>query len=546
MKTANGQNALDLEFEGNEAPASTCSEPTAAGAAVSISPAEINAIVWKACDTFRGAVDPSEYKNYILTMLFLKYLSDLWAAKTREYHQKYNGDATRIERALGRERFVLPPNSDFSALYAARHDEKIGDRINIALQSIEDANKQKLAGVFRNIDFNSEAALGQASEKNRRLKNLLEDFADPRLNLALTHAEKRDVFGDVYEYLIDRFAAGAGKKAGEFYTPKEVSQLLAQLVAPKAGDRICDPTCGSGSLLIQVAHEVKDEQGRASRDYSLFGQENNGATWALCRMNMFLHGMDAARIEWGDTLNHPRLIEDDRLMKFEVVVANPPFSLDKWGAENAQSEAGLDKKNPSSRGFNRFSRGVPPKSKADYAFISHMVETATQNGGRVGVIVPHGVLFRGGGEGAIRQKLIEENLLDAVIGLPTNLFFGTGIPAAILLLKKARDTQDVLFIDASRDFGDDKKQNKLRAADIAKIVAAHRAYIGIEKYAHRATPDELRDNEWNCNIARYVNTSQAEAPIDVAALQSEIDDLEAQLNQTRQQMHKYLQELGLR
>lgn len=520
-------------------------EPKLTALPTSITPGEINQIVWKACDSFRGAVDPSEYKNYILTMLFLKYLSDLWEAKKREYEEKYHGDTQRIERALGRERFVLPADCTFNALYAKRSDEKIGDRINIALQAIEDANKQKLSGVFRNIDFNSEAALGQPAEKNRRLKNLLEDFAEPRLNLALTHAEKRDVFGDVYEYLIDRFAAGAGKKAGEFYTPKEVSQLLARLMAPNAGDRICDPTCGSGSLLIQVAHEVKDAAGSTSLDFSLFGQENNGATWALCRMNMFLHGLDAARIEWGDTLNNPRLIEDDRLMKFDVVVANPPFSLDKWGADSASSEAGLDKKNPSTRGFNRFSRGVPPKSKADYAFISHMIETATQNGGRVGVIVPHGVLFRGGSEGKIRQQLIEENLLDAVIGLPTNLFFGTGIPAAILLLKRGRDASDVLFIDASRDFSDDKKQNRLREADLDKIVATHRAYVGIEKYAHRATPQELAENEYNCNIARYVDTSEAEAPIDVAALQTEIDELESQLDQTREEMGKYLQELGL-
>lgn len=495
---------------------------------------EINNIVWKACDTFRGAVDPSEYKNYILTMLFVKYLSDLWKDKRREYSERYEGDEERISRALSRERFVMPENSDFDTLYQNRNADNVGERINIALEAIEDQNKTKLENVFRNIDFNSEPALGQTIERNRRLKRLLEDFNDPRLDLTPSHHSRRDVIGNVYMYLIEKFAAGAGKKAGEFYTPQEVSTLLARLVEPKPGDRICDPTSGSGSLLIEVAEQVKDADGKASRDFSLFGQESNGSTWALCRMNMFLHEMDAARIEWCDTLNNPKLIEADALMRFEVVVANPPFSLDKWGAE----EAGHDK-------FGRFWRGIPPKSKADYAFVSHMVETAIPDAGRVGVIVPHGVLFRGGGEGAIRQKMIEENLLHAVIGLPTNLFFGTGIPAAILIFRKDRTTRDVLFIDASREFSDDKRQNRLRKADIEKIYATYRAFESVDKYAHRATPAELEENEWNLNIARYVDTSEPEAEIDIPALQAEIQSLENQIANNRREMDLCLKELGL-
>ena len=473
-------------------------------AAQEISQGEINNIVWKACDTFRGAVDPSEYKNYILTMLFVKYLSDLWKDKKREYFERYNGDAERIQRALSRERFVMPENSDFDTLYANRTADNVGELINEALEAIEDLNKAKLENVFRNIDFNSEPALGQTPERNRRLKQLLTDFNDPHLDLTPSHHAKRDVIGNVYMYLIEKFAANAGKKAGEFYTPQEVSRLLARLVEPQPGERICDPACGSGSLLIEVAERVQNADGTPSRDFSLFGQESNGSTWALCRMNMFLHEMDAARIEWCDTLNNPRLIEGDKLMRFDVVVANPPFSLDKWGAE----EANHDK-------YGRFWRGIPPKSKADYAFISHMVEVALGEGGRAGVIVPHGVLFRGGSEGAIRRKLIEENVLHAVIGLPVNLFFGTGIPAAILIFKKGRDTEDVLFIDASRDFSDDKRQNRLRPADIDKIAAAYTAFENVEKYAHRATPDELKENEYNLNIARYVDTSEEEAEIDI-------------------------------
>lgn len=499
-----------------------------------ISPEEINNIVWKACDTFRGAVDPSEYKNYILTMLFLKYLSDLWKDKTREYEEKYKGDKDRVKRALGRERFMLPDECDFDYLYSKRDAPNIGELINIALEKIEDANKTKLENVFRNIDFNSEPALGQTKERNRRLKHLLDDFNDPKLDLRPSRIGKRDIIGDVYEYLIGQFAAGAGKKAGEFYTPKEVSILLAKLVQPKAGDRICDPACGSGSLLIQVSREVHDDSGKPSKNFSLFGQESNGSTWALSRMNMFLHEQDSARVEWCDTINNPMLVEDDKLMKFNVVVANPPFSLDKWGADMASHDP-----------HKRFWRGTPPKSKGDYAFITHMIEIALADDGRVGVIVPHGVLFRGGSEGLIRQKLIEENLLESVIGLPANLFFGTGIPAAILIFHKGKKTTDVLFIDASREFADEKKQTRLRDEDIEKIVATAKKFKSVSKYAHRAKRSEIEENEFNLNIPRYVDTSEAEVEIDIAMLQVEIDGLEKELTKTRAEMKKHLAELGV-
>jgi len=493
---------------------------------------QINAIVWKACDTFRGAVDPSEYKNYILTMLFLKYLSDLWKDLNREYGEKYKGDKQRVQRALARERFVVPDECDFDYIYAKRDAANIGELINVALEKIEDANKAKLENVFRNIDFNSEPALGQTKERNRRLKHLLEDFNDPRLDLRPSRVGHRDVIGDVYEYLIGQFAAGAGKKAGEFYTPPEVSTLVAKLVKPKAGDRICDPACGSGSLLIRVAKEVKDDNANPSKNFSLFGQESNGSTWALCRMNMFLHEQDAARIEWCDTITNPKLVEDDKLMKFDVVVANPPFSLDKWGADVAGHDA-----------HGRFWRGIPPKSKGDYAFITHMVETALADDGRVGVIVPHGVLFRGGSEGLIRQKFIEENLLEAVIGLPTNLFFGTGIPAAILIFHKGRKSTDVLFIDASGEFEDIKKQSRLRDEDIEKIVSTYQKFKSVPKYAKRAKRNEIEENEFNLNIPRYVDTSEEETDIDIAKLQLEIDTLETELSQTRAEMKRFLSEL---
>jgi type I restriction enzyme M protein len=495
-----------------------------------ISQEEINDTLWRACDTFRGTLDPSQYKDYLLVMLFLKYVSDVWADKRDDFARKYKNDAVRVERALSRERFVVPGESEFSHLYARRDAGNVGELINIALEKIEDANRGKLENVFRNIDFNSEPALGETKDRNRRLRNLLDDFAKKELDMRPSRIGHMDVIGNAYEYLIGRFASDAGKKGGEFYTPPEVATLLAKLVAPKPGDTIYDPACGSGSLLIRVAREVGGD------NYSLFGQEVNGQTWALCKMNMFLHEIDGAKIEWGDTLNNPKHVMGERqVRKFDVVVANPPFSLDKWGAEDAHADK-----------FQRFHRGTPPKSKADYAFISHMVESAVADDGRVGVIVPHGVLFRGGAEGKIRKQLIAENLLDAVIGLPANLFFGTGIPAAILLFRKGKTTTDVLVVDASRDFEAGKRQNKLRKGDIDRIVATVRAANDVAKYAHRATVAEIEENEFNLNISRFVDTFAQEEAIDLATVHSEIDSLEHELARTRAEVARYLSALGIR
>lgn len=494
---------------------------------------QINKSLWSACDTFRGAFDSSEYKNYILVFMFLKYMSDVWKDHYEEYQKQYGDDEELIQRKLQRERFVLPDNCSFDYLYEKRNDANIGEEIDKALAKIEDKNLSKLEGVFRNISFNSDK-LGQTKDRNRRLKNLLTDFANPVLDFRPSKLGKvEDVLGNAYMYLIGEFASGAGKKGGEFYTPDEVSELLARLVNPKPGDRICDPTCGSGSLLIKVGEQVKDKNGNRSKDFALYGQESNGDTWALSKLNMFLHGMDSARIEWCDTINNPQLIEGDHLMKFNIVVANPPFSLDKWGAENAETDR-----------FKRFLRGTPPKSKGDYAFILHMIDTTLPDG-RIGVIVPHGVLFRGSAEGKIRQKLIEENLLEAVIGLPSNLFFGTGIPAAIMIFNKAKKSKEVLFIDASKEYQDGKKQNKLREDDIEKIVSVYQNLAAVEKYSSVVSLQEIKDNDFNLNIPRYVDTFEEETPIDLAVVKSEITTLENELVAVRKEMEEYLNELGL-
>lgn len=501
--------------------------------------AEINRIVWKACDTFRGVIDPSQYKDYILTMLFLKYVSDVHKSKFQEYLQKYNGNLERAERAMRRERFIVPKTSSFDFLYEFRNESNIGELINIALADLEDANREKMSsedgsGIFRNIDFNS-SNLGDAKDKNTRLKNLILDFSNEKMIFDESHLEGNDVIGDAYMYLVSTFASESGKKAGDFFTPAEVSTLLAKLTKSKPGARICDPTCGSGSLLIKAGMEVDDG------NFSLYGQELNGSTWALAMMNMFLHRFDSATIRWGDTLRTPKLKEGDHLMKFDTVVANPPFSLDKWGADEAEHDS-----------YQRFWRGVPPKSKGDWAFISHMIEVAREKTGKVGVVVPHGVLFRGSSEGKIRKHTIEENILEAVIGLPANLFFGTGIPAAIVIFNKGKKDKNVLFIDASKEFENGKNQNKLRPQDIEHIVSTYRKFstgelkegIAEDKYAYVATPEEIAENDYNLNIPRYVDTFEEEEEIDIVAVQKEIDALEIELKEVQAKMKQYLAELG--
>lgn len=496
-----------------------------------ISQDEINAIIWKSCDTFRGSVDASDYKNYVLTMLFLKYLSDVWQDHYEAYQAKYGNEPALIAAMMKTERFVLPDSANFYSLHNNRHLPGNGERIDEALHAIEDANSSKLRGVFQDISFNANK-LGEEKSKNDLLRHLLEDFAQPGMNLRPSRIGDLDIIGNAYEFLISRFAAGAGKTAGEFYTPPQVSDLLAELLDPQPGEQICDPACGSASLLMKCGRKVLSKTG--SRDYALFGQESIGATWALAKMNLFLHGEDNHRVEWGDSIRNPKLLDaSGGLMHFDVVTANPPFSLEKWGIEQAERDK-----------FGRFQRGLPPKTKGDYAFILHMIETLKPGSGRMGVVVPHGVLFRGGSEGKIRQALIEENLLDAVIGLPEKLFFGTGIPAAILLFRKAKTGDDVLFIDASRDFVPGKNQNQLGPQQLERIVAAYHTRQHQSRYAEPVSLQTIRDNDYNLNIPRYVDTFESEEEIDLLAIKAEREELERELLDLRREMDGYLMELG--
>jgi len=497
---------------------------------------KINDAVWKACDTFRGTVDPSIYKDYVLTMLFVKYLSDVWQDHYEEYKKQHGDEPALIKELMANERFVLPDNANFKTLYEKRHEPKNGERIDKALHAIEDANSGKLrdgaTGVFQDISFNS-TKLGDEKQKNDILRHLLEDFAKEDMDLRPSRVGNLDVIGNAYEFLIKNFAADAGKKAGEFYTPPEVSQLIALLVDPKEGDDICDPTCGSASLLMKCGQLVK-KNNKGSKKYALYGQEAIGSTWALAKMNMFLHGEDNHKIKWGDTIRNPQLLDkNERLQHFDVVVANPPFSLEKWGHDDAENDK-----------HGRFRRGIPPKTKGDYAFILHMIETLKPKTGRMGVVVPHGVLFRGSSEGKIRQQLIEENLLDTVIGLPEKLFYGTGIPAAVLVFKKNKSDEKVLFIDASREYKDGKNQNFLTEEHLQKILDTAKARKNVDKYAYLATQEEIKENDYNLNIPRYVDTFVEEEEIDLMAVRKEREKLKSQLSELEKEMDGYLKELG--
>jgi len=494
---------------------------------------DLNKILWDSANSSRTQLNGADYMNYVLPMLFLKYLSDKSKQKHDEYKERFGSDEKRIEEKMKLDRFYLPPKTSFDYIYSILEQDNLGEEINKALHRIEDNNKEKLEGVF-SVDFNSESTLGKLNERNKMLRHLVQDFAKIDLSDVTD-----DIIGNSYMFMIERFGADAGKKAGEFFTVRNVAKLVAKLAEPKIGARICDPCSGSGGLLLLAGEEV-EKQG--SKNYALYGQESTGSTYQLARMNMFLHGKDSARLEWGDTLNNPLLVENDHLMKFDTIVSNPPFSLKKWGAEHAEGDK-----------YKRFIRGIPPKDKGDFAFISHMVETAKPKTGRIAVIVPHGVLFRGGAEGKIREQLIKENIIDAVIGLPSGLFQTTGIPVAILIIDRSRENggenekkKDIFFIEASKEFKANKAQNILTEENIEKIYSTYKTRKNIEKFARKVDFKELEENDFNLNITRYVDTFTEETPVDIKANLKELAELEPELEKLEKQMVIYLKELGIK
>ena len=514
---------------------------------------DIKKALWAGADTFRDTIDAANYKDYVLSMLFVKFLSDTYKEKVEELAKQYKG--VRLERQKEHLFFQLKEEHTFDYLLENKNSISIGQKINHALAEIERSNPI-LDGIFRGIDFNSQVVFGTKEQKNPMLRNLLDDFADLDLRPKQIATNKEqipaDVIGDAYEYMIGEFATMSGKKAGTFFTPQEVSEIMAQIVYPQPKDRVYDPTCGSGSLLIRTAKKGGLEK------VAIYGQEVSNSTISLARMNMFLHAITDAKILQGDTLAQPKHLDSDgNLMKFDCIVANMPFSKDKWasgfnpggevsGRKDFVMEASLDR-------WHRFDWGIPPASKGDWAFLLHMIASMSPSG-RVAAVAPHGVLFRGASEGRIRREIVDKNLVDAVIGLPENLFYGTSIPACIIVFKKGKTNTDVLFIDASGkdNYEKNKAKNKLRVRDIEKIVNVYRAYLkgnkkaaNVEKYSHVATLKEIKDNEYNLNIPRYVDTFEEEEQIDISAVNAEIENIKGKIAKVEKEMGEYLEELGV-
>ncbi|CAI37421.1 DNA restriction-modification system, DNA methylase [Corynebacterium jeikeium] len=451
---------------------------------VALKKSDLYSSLWKSADELRGGMDASQYKDYVLTLLFVKYVSD--KAKSDPY--------SLIE---------VPEGGSFDDLVALKGATDIGEKMNIAIRRLAEAND--LQGVINNADFDDPNKLGEGKAMQDRLTNLVSIFQD--IDFTGSRAEGDDLLGDAYEYLMRHFATESGKSKGQFYTPAEVSRIMAQVLEiPKDTPRsttVYDPTCGSGSLLIKVADS-------APNGLSIYGQEKDNATWALSRMNMILHGNETHDIRQGDTLSDPKFLRGEQLQTFDYFVANPPFSVKTW-------KNGFDKEYGRFEGF-----AEPPEKNGDYAFLLHMVKSLKSDG-RGAVILPHGVLFRGNTEAQIREELIRRGLIKAIIGLPANLFYGTGIPACIIVIdkKEAANRTGIFMVDASKGFEKDGAKNRLRPRDMRKIIDTYLAGEEVERYARMVPLSEISDakNNYNLNIPRYIDTSEPE----------DIQDLEAHL-----------------
>jgi len=454
-----------------------------------IKKSELYGSLWKSCDELRGGMDASQYKDYVLVLLFVKYVSD-----------KYAGQKDAL--------IDVPPGGGFSDMVALRGDKEIGDKINKIIARLAEANGLK--GVIDVADFNDDDKLGKGKEMVDRLSNLVGIFNTPALNFRANRAEGDDLLGDAYEYLMRHFATESGKSKGQFYTPAEVSRIMAKVIgiggATSADQTVYDPTCGSGSLLLKAHDEAESHTGL---DITIYGQEMDNATAALARMNMILHDRPTAEIARDNSLSMPRFTgANGGLKTFDFAVANPPFSTKAWS----------NGFNPAEDEYHRFAYGIPPAKNGDYAFLLHILASLKSNG-KGAVILPHGVLFRGGAEGAIRKNIVCRGLIKGIIGLPANLFYGTGIPACVIVLDKehSHTRKGVFMVDASRGFVKDGAKNRLRAQDIHRIVDTFTRQAEIQGYARLVPLAEIEANDVNLNIPRYIDGAAREDLQDIEA-----------------------------
>ena len=453
---------------------------------MAIKKSQLYSSIWQGCDELRGGMDASQYKDYVLVLLFVRYVSD-----------KYAGKANQL--------VDVPAGGGFADLIKLKGKTDIGEGINKVLSTLAEANG--LHGVIDAVDFNDEDKLGKGKDMQDRLSNLIAIFENPDLDFSKNRAEGDDLLGDAYEYLMKHFAVESGKSKGQFYTPAEVSRIMAKVIdANKAAgmmQTVYDPTCGSGSLLLKVADE-------APKGISIYGQELDNATAGLAVLNMWLHDKSTAVIKKGQsTLSTPLFTDNGALKTFDYVVANPPFSYKSW-------RNGFD---PEHDQFGRFDGfGIPPQKSGDYAFLLHILKSLKSTGTGA-VILPHGVLFRGNAEAEIRKNIIERGYIKGIIGLPANLFYGTGIPACIIVLDKAgaSDRKGIFMIDASKGFVKDGNKNRLREQDNRKVIDTWSGKLEIPKYSRFVPNDEIKKNEYNLNLPRYIDTQEPEDIQDIEA-----------------------------
>ncbi len=488
--------------------------------------AQLKQFLWKSADILRGKIDSSDYKKYIFGLLFYKRISDVWDEEYETVIDEFKDESLAV--ADYNHRFQVPKECRWSVI--ANTSENIGQKLNEIFEKVTNVNSPKLDKIFDDLDFANRDRF-----PNETLQKLTNHFS--QFNFGNTYISS-DLLGDSYEYLIKMFAQDAGKKGGEFYTPREVEKIIIGILKPHQKDHIYDPTAGSGGFLLEAYNYLRNKAGEdIARTLYLYGQEINISTFAIAKINMFLHGLDSAAIRRGDTLANPQFLTDSgQLQKFDIVVANPPYSIKDWEYEIFRND-----KHGRIDGFE-----LPPQKNADFAFVLHIIKSLNSNG-RAGIVLPHGVLFRGGAEGRIREQIIKLDLLDTIVALPAKLFYGTGIPAAIWILNKNKPENrknKVLIIDGEKDYMEGKNQNSLRNSDIDKIVNAYDQYQDIEKYARVVDLKEIEENEFNLNITRYIDRSEAREVVDVKAVWKEIQELEAERQDVNKKISNYLKELG--
>lgn len=486
---------------------------------------QLEQFLWKSADILRGKIDSSDYKKYIFGLLFYKRISDVWDEEYAKVMEQFKDET--IARADYNHRFQVPKECRWS--FIEERAENIGVRLNEIFDKLTNANSPKLDKIFDDLDFANKDRF-----PNETVQRLINHFS--QYNFGDTYINS-DLLGDAYEYLIKQFAADAGKKGGEFYTPREVERIIIQILKPHKKDHIYDPTVGSGGFLLEAFHHLKEKESEAiARTLYLYGQELNIGTYAIAKINMFLHGLDSADIQRGDTLANPQFLNPNGSLKtFDICVANPPYSIKDWEYEMFKSD-----KYGRVDGYE-----LPPNKNADYAFVLHIIKSMNSNG-RAGIVLPHGALFRGGSEGRIREQILKNDLLEAVISMPSKLFYGVGIPVAILIFNKNKPENKknkVLFIEAEKDFSEGKNQNSLRIQDIQRIVRSYDDYQDVERYSRVVNIKEIEENECNLNVRRYIENGSEEEVIDVVAVYQELTILEQEREEIRKKVGHYLKEL---